>query len=289
MKSFSILTHWDLDGAACAIFLNYVFRKKINQILACSYGKIDKNLQKLVDSGEENIIITDLNLSQEQFDFVKTNFRNYQIIDHHPGTKNLKSKGIIYSEKFCGAALVYKWLMDLKKELPPSFKELMLLTNDYDMYNLKMKKSVLLNELFWSIDKFCFYPFISRFVDDFEVPDSEWEKLKTKLNEKCKEVKTYEKIIIEDKMLIIFSQGLINEISLVYPKYDYYFIVAPNNGISIRTKEKSLLPWFESIQKHKLIDKAGGHERAGGIEMKSAKHEDQLLMAENLFEFMELQ
>lgn len=289
--SFSILTHWDLDGVGCAILLHKAFSKHINETYACGYGKIDKKLNQLARDGEQNIIITDLNLTEDQYNFVHENFQKYFIIDHHADTENfIKDKNVRFSLDYSGTALVWRWLKKEKNiKLDNTFLTMVKLINDYDLYTLKDPRSVVLNEMFWSFEKFCFYPFLKRFTNKFQPTEKEWLKARKSLNQKIKDIKNSEHYIIEDKMLIAYNIENPNEVSLVWPDLEYYLIFRKGGGISIRSKNKSLLPLYAKLNTFKKVENANGHAAAGGILLTQYDEETVMKFAEFIYKFMEKQ
>lgn len=79
------ISHNDLDGYGASYILGKAIR--VNEAVHVNYGEIKNALQKIGPHISENIfiVITDLNLNEEEFKYLNSNFKNWLVIDHHGG------------------------------------------------------------------------------------------------------------------------------------------------------------------------------------------------------------
>ncbi len=78
------ISHNDLDGYGAAFILSKAI--KVNEAVHVNYGEIKEALQKIGNTINDDIfiVITDLNLNEEEFAYLNT-FKNWLVIDHHGG------------------------------------------------------------------------------------------------------------------------------------------------------------------------------------------------------------
>lgn len=79
------ISHNDLDGYGSSFILSKAI--KVDEAVHVNYGEITDALQKIgnVVSDGIFIIITDLNLNEDEFKYLNSNFKNWLVIDHHGG------------------------------------------------------------------------------------------------------------------------------------------------------------------------------------------------------------
>ena len=79
------ISHNDLDGYGSSYILNKAVR--VNEAVHVNYGEIRQALQKVGSIINEHlfIVITDLNLNKDEFEYLHCNFKNWLVIDHHGG------------------------------------------------------------------------------------------------------------------------------------------------------------------------------------------------------------
>jgi nanoRNase/pAp phosphatase (c-di-AMP/oligoRNAs hydrolase) len=92
--------------------------------------------------------------------------------------------------------------------------------------------------------------------------------------EKCDK---YELTLDENKILLIFAAKEVNEISILYPDHDYYFIVSDPYKISVRSSENDITEGLMSLEGLDFVESVGCHKLAGGINIrKSIEDSDEL-------------
>lgn len=164
------LTHYDLDGIVSHMILSHL--TKDVRFFATTYGKrMNNTIESMLDLAEQEcpkgIIVTDLSLTEEQFNILNDSKIPFLIFDHHQNSLQYigKKKGLISEEK-CGSALVFDYYDEKLKKLSiyEDLKRLVYLTNDYDMWYLSDKKSYYLNLLFWRYKE---KKFVKKFYNGF--------------------------------------------------------------------------------------------------------------------------
>jgi hypothetical protein len=283
-KQHTHLTHFDLDGASSEIILKKYLN--IGKSYACGYGKIDSWISKLQKG--ERVIISDVNLTLDQVSQIIKNIgsEDFTIIDHHPSTEDLLvnyPKNVIYSGKFCGAALCYRYVAGLDSKIVRECKsnghqKMIELTDVYD--NWKSEHNLWadaygLNLLYWHYGHF---DFVKQFANGFEFSSDDKEIIKTKLKEKSKLIKELEVVGDEKGVIVVMcDREITNDITLVKPNRDLYLMVGWDSrssefSLSVRSKDhsKDLSLILREIRLVKYdgsgsIKSSGGHKLAGGV------------------------
>lgn len=271
------LTHYDLDGVCSSIMLRHFIGE--TKIISTGYNKIKLKFQDILNKQSKYIAITDLNFSLDMIEYmVKTN-RKYLYIDHHKSVFKLDGlyniDGII-NQKFCATANILKYFKAKGKQCSENMKKLAFYANDYDMWILQTEESKIMNYIFW---KNGFDYFLSNFKDGYNESivnsfrkdyEKDQQYMKQYLENCQKDIFSYKATIKDYKCLMIYANKYISDISLVYPDFDYYFIISDSHKMSIRTKtENSLEESFKIIRQNENIETIGCHEFAGGINLKS--------------------
>lgn len=158
MKKIAVFTDCDLDGLSTyQVFRWYTDYEDVKHEI-CSQSNFRKTFQRWAKrnrpSDFDKIYIFDLDVSQNNIDLV--DYKNFVIIDHHDSHVRNKDK-----YKYAKTALkeytscckllysMFKHKYEDKKLTIPQ-KLLVLLTDDYDSYELKMKDSYNLNVVVWN-------------------------------------------------------------------------------------------------------------------------------------------
>jgi len=167
-----LLTHYiDLDGIAPIILSKY-FELPIDQYIPVIYGEEKNDDEKYIVEdykGKDNIIfITDFSISVSFFNYIKCNFKNYFIFDHHEMSLELPSDDNIYVDiSKSGTLLFYEWLIkDKKKTIPEIVKHFVDLINIYDTWNKGSplwEEAQNLNRVLWK-------------CTDYEAKEKTWQK-----------------------------------------------------------------------------------------------------------------
>ena len=173
-KGKFIYTDIDLDGAMSYLLFLWFNNNKHIPYISTQVGDFNNSFakwSKYRDMAKYNsIYILDLDVSQDSATLVDRD--NIVIIDHHTThvenkDKYNKAKHFIKEETSC-CRHIYNLLhkqSDIK--LTDQQKHLMLLADDYDCYNLKLKGSHELNLLFWNYQGDRIKKFVSDFSNGF--------------------------------------------------------------------------------------------------------------------------
>lgn len=152
-----IFTDCDLDGIGTYLMFKWYTRYK-GEVEICSQSNFRKTFtawsKKNNPEDYDKIYVFDLDVSQNNMDLV--DHKNFVIIDHHETHidnldkyKNAKCIVKVYSS--C-CKLMYTLLKEKypDRTLTDNQKLLMLLVDDYDSYELKLKDSYNLNVVLWN-------------------------------------------------------------------------------------------------------------------------------------------
>lgn len=158
MKKSIVFTDCDLDGIGSYLVFKW-FTGTDAEHKICSQSNFRKTFSghfaKRSVEDYNKIYIFDLDVSQENLDLV--DHENVVIIDHHDThiknqDKYKNAKTILIDTTSCCKLIysIYKKRPNNKIELTDSQKLLVLMVNDYDCYELKVKDSYNLNVVLWN-------------------------------------------------------------------------------------------------------------------------------------------
>lgn len=262
------LTHYDLDGVVSSIVLSKVI-KNIN-IITTGYNAVNTKIKPFISEYKRSVI-SDIDIDEDTYKQLIQSDNDILYIDHHKKNYDVKSVNKLkayVNEKYCASADILSFFKD-KYSFDDNIKKLVRYTNDYDMWLLKTKESRILNFLFW---KYGFNNFYEMFKDGYNNDivvshETEYDFEQLKIKEYVRKCDKYE--VDENcgyNVLFIYCDKYINDVTLVYPDYDYYFIVSEPYKMSVRNKTNvSLEVAFNQIKKLKYIETSGCHDFAGGI------------------------
>lgn len=163
-----VFTDNDLDGAGSALFIKWLFNKKLKLFTVVDTTETtfynDFNSRQEEINNYDKVFVLDLDLSEKQIRLVDR--EKVVVIDHHrPHTNKIgcynKAKAIIEEYSSCVALLKYKFN---KLELTPAQEELLKYIDDYDSYTLKYSDSLKLNAIHITLNN----PKTLKFIDSFE-------------------------------------------------------------------------------------------------------------------------
>jgi len=296
-----MLTHWDMDAAGSVIAAKQFYN--ILEYKAQGYGKVDKNIQILIDKyalTDTNIVIGDLSLTEEQLKLIMDNFTVVHYYDHHIDSEKLvalddgKYHRVWYNAKMCATAMIVKENLG-HKHISNEIFAMVKIIDAYDMWRTDtalFKQGKAFNVLFWQKSLF---GFVKRFENGFsQLEESEkeiiienFDNLKQNLFTVLSEQTTqYEHMLLCS--LFEHQSDVINELTLAIDDIDTFFCVISRSGVisgSVRTRRddidvNEMLTSLE--QSNDLILTAGGHKKACGVTMvASATLNDIIKVAED--------
>ena len=158
MKKSIVFTDCDLDGIGSYLVFKW-FTDTDAEHKICSQSNFRKTFSSHFSNRSvkdyKTVYIFDLDVSQENLDLV--DHENVVIIDHHDThiknqDKYKKAKTILIDTTSCCKLIysIYKKRPGNKVELSDSQKLLVLMVDDYDCYELKVKNSYNLNVVLWN-------------------------------------------------------------------------------------------------------------------------------------------
>lgn len=157
MKKIAVFTDCDLDGLSCmSVFRWFTNTKMDHQI--CSQSNFRKTFTRWCQRNRpetfDKIYIFDLDVSQSNIDLV--DHHNFTIIDHHDthvaNKDKYKNASVILKDYSSCCKLIYHLMVKKypDKVLDDTQRLLVLLADDYDSYELKLKDSYSLNVIVWN-------------------------------------------------------------------------------------------------------------------------------------------
>jgi len=277
-KKIQVFTDCDLDGASSLLTLEWLLKAQRLPYITTRVNDFRKTFLKWLETHNlksyEKVFILDLDISQDCLDLVDHD--NIVIIDHHDthyaNRDKYKTATTIIEECSSCAKLVYTKFKDLC-QLSQHQQYLILLADDYDSYELKLKESYPLNIVYWSYqgDRFAkfkkdfqhgFFGFTKFHNNIINFHEKRLENLKQTLE-------VFEATIPIDnkprKIVSAFADTCINEIAeyiISEHKSDIGMVVnLKTNKVSLRKSKTCDVHLGELSQK---LLKGGGHEYAAG-------------------------
>lgn len=275
-------THHDLDGLSCAVIVNKVF--DVVKFYSQGYGKVDQRMDQCINEKPDdvnNIIITDLKMSDESLLKAIQAFKNVIYLDHHLDSvhhEKYASKNFFYKYDHMKSAtqLCYDIFIHNKKNDSSEMKLFTNLINSYDLWltdNKEFTHGVLLNDLMWNIEPQEYINFFSngmrKLTNDYMkiVKEKHDQRESTLENAMVKSLDSGSKIVLLD------SATAINFVPTHYEGDVFYIMYINrhgNNALSGRVAAHSnvdLNTAFGIITKENpdIVKSAGGHAHAAGI------------------------
>ena len=255
-EEFTIITHFDVDGAGGPLLLKHCFPKQVKKVKPCGYNKITPGIEKTFG----NVIITDLSLTQDQVNAAAFCFDKVILFDHHETSLGLeypKEWKVFINTKACATKLIYIWLLHHGFDVKHAEK-FVNAVDSYDMWRHDDPVGKFLNNIFWEISFFRF----SYAFKNFKWNPTLWTRAKEIQEEKIKEIQSYESYEIDNLLRVTIGKNWISDISLFYTKELNHMIFSGKKSISIRS-EYNMMEFYDELKN--LNIEGGGHKNAGGL------------------------
>lgn len=264
------ISHNDLDGVGCQIVLGQVY-ENINFVNS-SFYKIDETLNCINFDDYDFVFVTDMHPEKESSLDISDKII---LIDHHESKYNNPAKRRYVVNKNKCATVLTKFFIekmyDIKLE---NLDELVNYINDYDMWELKFKKSKMLNDLM-------FYKYrAEEFRDQFMSGRTTFTDVEKEFLVKQHKLflETYDKLEVFPletiNGCIVYEYDFVNEISeQLKLDYGYAVIISkrPNGGrVSLRNNNPEVN--LNKILEH--FGYGGGHKDSSGL---FVKNEDEFI------------
>lgn len=167
-----IFTDYDLDGAGSALFIKWLYKSKITDLIIIEATESSiipelKNREHTLDHFDK-VFVLDLDLGEEAAALVDRD--NFVIIDHHVPHNKVqsrykKAKTVIEEYGSCVGLMHKKFKGSL--DLTDAQVELINYIDDYDSYRLEHKDSLKLNAIYKTYNNPKTHKFIEAFEDGF--------------------------------------------------------------------------------------------------------------------------
>ncbi len=257
-EKFNIITHYDLDGVGGPLLIKHCFKDQVNKVSPCGYGKITAVIEK---NSCDNLIISDLSLTQEQVDSVNDNYKNVFWFDHHITSFDVKYPKhwkVFINTKACATKLIYLWLGHHNFDIE-SAKRFVSSVDSYDTWKHNDPAGIPLNNIFWELN---FHKFSSAFKT-FTWTKENWKRAKEIQKEKEEEIASYDSYEIENFIRVTFGNKYVSDISLFYSKEKHHIIFRNKKSLSVRSSF-DLTDFYKQL--NDLGYPGGGHHFAGGFQ-----------------------
>jgi nanoRNase/pAp phosphatase (c-di-AMP/oligoRNAs hydrolase) len=271
----------DLDAAGSFLTLTWLFKIQKIPFMVCTANRFRESFlewQKNANINDyEKIFILDLDVSPSS-DLIDR--KNVVIIDHHDTHKNeyKEATAIIDPTAPSTCKLLYQKLYKKisQESLAPEQKYLILLANDYDSYQFKLKETRCLNTIFWNfqgnkVEKFC-----ERFKNGFDKFTIEEDNICHFYQKRLERIKSELKIYTatipisekEYKFVSTFAEEFINDVAeyvLEKTKSEICLVVnLKTSKVSFRRTQDSTFDVAKLAQKLGKEGESGGHQFSAG-------------------------
>lgn len=284
------ITHYCPDGVVCSILLKS-FIKNL-EVKAVGYNSLNDMFDETILTNKK-VIITDISLDDYHVNNMFLSNNNILWIDHHQTSllhknKSNKKVKIFINEKFCAAGNVLKYFKD-KANFSEELKRLAYLTNDYDLWQLKEEESEILNFIFWERKFNSFMSMFEKGYDESKINAFRpaFKNYKDGIITHFERCEKYDVTLNEKKILIIYTDKYINEVTINYKDFDFYFIISNMNKVSIRSAEIDLTNGIKSVESLNGIESTGCHKNAGGINIAKSAFETTEALVDFYYELIE--
>ena len=237
MKKTRIICDFDLDGAGCCLVTKWSSSNREYEFVGTNEDGLENELKNADPTAP--LLIYDVLFEQKHVDLADRS--NVLFVHHHDPITTITSKKckIIYrSETSCT-----KLLQQIFKNVNLTMEQKNILNyiDDYDCYDLKYKKSLFLNMLFWSFTGNKIEKFVSAFEHgDREFTDQEKNMIRLYVNKMIETAKNSEPHIYKTKkfnIIIFYADFAINELCAEFTKkYDC--------DAAIAIKKNTLSAWI---------------------------------------------
>ena len=282
MKKIAVFTDCDLDGLGTfLVFKWFTGLQVIHEI--CSQSNFRKTFTKWSMKNDpskfDKIYIFDLDVSQANLDLVDK--KNFTIIDHHDthvaNRDKYQNATVILNDYTSCCKLLYNLLRKKypDRNLTDDQKKLVLLVDDYDSYELKLKDSYNLNVVVWNYSGNRAEQFTRDFINGFQGFNKSHLNMihfnNRRVHRILSELDVYRGVIpISGKKYKVYattSETCLNEVAhYVIRKYDCDICLVMNlktMRVSFR-KNKERIPDVDLGKIAKSIADGGGHKHSSG-------------------------
>lgn len=273
------LTHYDLDAVVSTIFARKAF-PDIEMSKCGGYGKVDKNLGLLIDSGCERLVVTDLNFTKNQMDRALEHFDEVHYFDHHIESADFEeydhpSLHFHYSSKMSASAMLYYHWRKLGGKPTQAENDLAAYTDVYDMWRVEHPLFPIgykLNDLFWHYSFFGFEPKFKDGFPGFTAEEENLLKIKKEARKQIIEESPQHYINEESFLVLLTSRDAINDVQFDRDANLYFILTHNGDGYSCSYRAKTDSEDININQVLKatqaqfpdIMMNGGGHEKAGG-------------------------
>jgi single-stranded DNA-specific DHH superfamily exonuclease len=278
----ALVTHTDLDAAVSSIFANKTF--DFDVIKYVGYAKLDMTMENVSNKGANQLVTTDINMTEGQLDWCMNTFNSLVYIDHHPTSAqfvNRKQDGltVVYAPDKSASMLAYD--LYAKSAIPTQEEyDLAYLADIYDLWHKDNELFPLARRLSDLCNHMKPWVFYERFYNGFDGFTAEEEMVLEKLEEeRAVTLAETERMVLTEGFSEVFlppNPTVINDISLTFkvPTSFIMYFDDRNNmwKVSIRLTDENPCDASRALEAvlsenwRECINNYGGHAKACGVQ-----------------------
>lgn len=292
-KQRVLMTHYDLDGVSCDILMSKMFDFTIKH--KCGYLKVKEKISQGDMMWFDSAVVTDIDLTLDQYLFLSGEYKDrFLYIDHHKPAVDMINdlpknfSKCIVSTKFSATALILQSFKKLHK-LPGIFPYVSVV-DAYDKWRFdthpdQFEAGYDLNSLFWYYGYDDFYDRFSNNLS-LEYTSKENEVISEHRKKRDEALAESDKTDFGNSSLLVLNppSNYINDYSLVYHEYDFYYMVYKNSNDNMVISVRSQLDYVDIgiilrqvRNEFDIVLTAGGHPKAGGADLDGRTSFDDIL------------
>ncbi len=258
----------DLDGVGATILLGNIFKKF--EYAPVFFGKFEQEYFEWRDKNIQNydkVFVVGMPLSQTLVN--RLDDKKVVFVSDQPDVVRVQDSTLIQEETTSCSKLLYKKFCK-SLNFPDSIKKLILIIDDYNSYNLKLKESKVLNALFRRSGPRRFYNFVNSYWDGFvKFSDAEnkiCEIFYKDLDKELENLDLYTGLYKNNTVVATFSEFSVSEIAnALLDAYNHDIVIVvnlKNRFVSFRKRRGSKADIIFMAQN--LCDGGGQEFSSGG-------------------------
>ena len=286
------MTHYDLDGVTCDILMSKMYNFEAKH--KCGYMKVKEKISQGDLMWYDSCVVTDISLTLDQYLFISGEYKDrFLYIDHHgPSIKMINDLPKNFSKclvdhDFSASAIILRSFKALQRY--DKVFDYVAAVDAYDKWRIqthpeRFEIGYELNSLFWNMGYDDFYARFSHSMT-LDYTHSEQQIVDGHKRDRDAALAASDMNDFGKNSILILNPpaGYINDYTLQYPDYDFYYMVYNNNDnmtISVRSSLDYVnigMVLRQVRDENELVITAGGHPQAGGADLDGMTPLDDIL------------
>lgn len=263
-------THIDLDGATSAIVVSNYYGESNVRVEQINYTQEIDALNKIIELKDEFDCVVFTDFTPYNIMDIKAVGIPVLVLDHHKSVEkfNNPNENIFIDTRFCGAKVAFNYYYPQGND---KLKELVDITNDYDLFTLEDERSLQFNHL---MHTYGFDVFVNRFMNgDIELMPLEVAEIINYINESQKQLEKVEIKLLSNNGAYFKKCDYMTEVVIgLLKKYDW-LVIEMKNELSLRLGRNDI----SLVDVCNKVGKGGGHPKSAGCPLECENPEDLLL------------